>query len=333
MSGVVDSFARTICRLSDFPDDSNQAAFVRGVVRSWADTHLRRDAAGRQAPLDDLVAFLRTFDLAYRARRLRFVTDGLSAWYAHAGEPGYPTRAQLDEGQAHAVGRAGAARRRDGRPEAAHEHDGRRAGDLRPGADRRLRSARAANRRNMRPGTPTSSRGSKEEFGKALDARLAGTAETLYKQLFALSEGWAAERRAELLVRYLGFPYWDVLLFPIQSVADAGERDTIEVVRMSPRDAKLLPPLDPNKPKQLAGFDEDALRRLLRPRRPRERLPLGPPRRRRAPDRARARRRLHRRRARGLVPQGVRRDRRGGGQSALAKAKPLLDHVRSFAGS
>ena len=131
----------------------------------------------------------------------------------------------------------------------------------------------------------------RDEFGKALDARLAGTAETLYKQLFALSEGWAAERRTELLVRYLGFPYWDVLLYPIQSVADAGERDTIDVVRMSPRDAKLLPPLDPNKPKAPRRLREDALRRLLRPRRPRERLPLGPPRRRRAPDRPRARRR------------------------------------------
>ena len=49
VSAVVDSFARTICRLSNFPDDSNQATFVRGVVRSWADTHLRR-APGRRRP-------------------------------------------------------------------------------------------------------------------------------------------------------------------------------------------------------------------------------------------------------------------------------------------
>ena len=170
----------------------------------------------------------------------------------------------------------------------------------------------------------------KQEFGKALDARLAGTAETLYTALFGLSEGWAPERRAELLVRYLGFPYWDVLLFPLQSVADAGERDTIEVVRMSPRDAKLLPPLDPDKPKQLAGFETMHFGAFFDRGRARERLPLGPPRRRRAPDRARARRRLHRRRACGLVPQGVRRHRRGGGR-ALGNAKPLLDHVRAFA--
>jgi hypothetical protein len=90
-------------------------------------------------------------------------------------------------------------------------------------------------------------------FGAALDSKLAGTAEQLYRQLFGLSAGWAPERRAELLVRYLGFPFWDLILYPIQSLADAGECDAIDVVRMSPRDAKLLPPPDPDKPK-LAGF-------------------------------------------------------------------------------
>jgi hypothetical protein len=94
-----------------------------------------------------------------------------------------------------------------------------------------------------------------QEFGKALDAKLAGSAEALYARIFALSAGWAPERRADVLVRYLGFPYWDVLLYPLQTVADAGERDAIQVVRMSPRDASLLPPLEPGKPKQLAGFE------------------------------------------------------------------------------
>ncbi len=37
VSGVVDSFARTICRLGDFPAESNQAAFVRAVVHAWAE--------------------------------------------------------------------------------------------------------------------------------------------------------------------------------------------------------------------------------------------------------------------------------------------------------
>ena len=86
--GVVASFGRTICRLADYPEESNHAFLVRGVVRSWA-----RDAAarGRSRPARARrrrEAWLRRFDLPYRARRLRFVIDGLNEWYAHVGNPG-----------------------------------------------------------------------------------------------------------------------------------------------------------------------------------------------------------------------------------------------------
>src|SRR4029453_9374398 len=56
----------------------------------------------------------------------------------------------------------------------------------------------------------------------------------------ALHEGWGWARRQDILVRFLGFPFWDILLYPIQSVAGAGERDSVHVMRMSPRDAPLL---------------------------------------------------------------------------------------------
>ncbi len=64
----------------------------------------------------------------------------------------------------------------------------------------------------------------------------------------AITEGWSPERRKDILVRYLGFPFWDVLLYPIQAVSEAGERDAIEIVRMSPQDATLLDLPDPEKP-------------------------------------------------------------------------------------
>ena len=50
-------------------------------------------------------------------------------------------------------------------------------------------------------------------------------------------------------MRYLGFPLWDVLIHPVQSATDAGERDAVEVVRMSPHDSNLLAPLDAAEPK------------------------------------------------------------------------------------
>jgi hypothetical protein len=74
----------------------------------------------------------------------------------------------------------------------------------------------------------------------------------LFERVHSLTRTWSPDRRADLLVRYFGFPFWDFLLYPIQSLADVGERDAIEVVRMSPLDARQLLPLDADKPK-LAG--------------------------------------------------------------------------------
>ncbi|MGH3118925.1 MAG: DUF3376 domain-containing protein, partial [Gaiellales bacterium] len=250
--GVVGSFGRTICRLADYPEESNHAFFVRGVVRSWARTRLLEDAAGQPALAADVEAWLRRFDLPYRARRLRFVIDGLNGWYAHAGQPGYPARAAIND----AKGLLWASR-----AELLDTMDGRglltdMTGDvLGVFAEQPIGTALDA---HQTPGDYAAARAAdlgrlEEDFGTALEAKLAGTAERLYRQLLTLTAGWASQRRAELLVRYLGFPFWDGLLYPIQAVADVGERDAIEVVRMSPADAQLLPAPDPAKPK-LAGF-------------------------------------------------------------------------------
>ena len=330
VSGVVDGFARTICRLADFPDDSNQAVFVRAVVRSWGGTRLFRDENGRQAPVDDLVAFLRRFDLAYGARRLRFVIDGLSWWYADAGKPGYPTRAQLDQGKKALY---------DARDTLLDAMDGRGlltdvTGDVLAVFAQAPIDAAIAKRQG--PGDYAAAHAGElarleQAFGDALDAKRAGSGEALYRQLYELSESWAPERRADLLVRYLGFPYWDVLLYPLQTVADAGERDAIQVVRMSPRDTELLPPLDPHKAK-LAGhgkmhfgafFDRagresdylwgrlDGAERLIG-------LVLGP-------DFTDEERAAWCRKAFAAIVEEE--------DGALPNAKPLLQHARSFAGS
>ena len=100
VSSVVGRYARTICELSDFPEDCNQAEFVRTVLRTWARERLFTERDGRLAPDDRHVAFLRRFDLDYGARRLRFVIAALSWWYEpEAGVPA-PPRAELDRAKA-----------------------------------------------------------------------------------------------------------------------------------------------------------------------------------------------------------------------------------------
>jgi hypothetical protein len=51
---------------------------------------------------------------------------------------------------------------------------------------------------------------------------------------------WPAEARREVLVNYLGFPFWDVLTFPVTSASEIGEFNEILVDRISPQDARAL---------------------------------------------------------------------------------------------
>ena len=51
---------------------------------------------------------------------------------------------------------------------------------------------------------------------------------------------WNTEARREVLVNYLGFPFWDVLTFPMISAREIGELNEILVDRISPQDARAL---------------------------------------------------------------------------------------------
>ncbi|MDQ3889865.1 MAG: patatin-like protein [Actinomycetota bacterium] len=249
VSGVVDRYARTICRLSGYPEDCNQAAFVRAVLREWARTRLFTERDGRPVPTEDQVAFLRTFDLDYGARRLRFLIDALSWWYRDVGKPDYPTRAQLDDGKRALY---------ELRDVLLDAIEGRGIGtdltDEMLAVFARQPIDEWVYRRKLGPSAYAEERAEalaqlETAFGRALDTALEGFGLRVFERVHALTEDWSVERRADLLVRYLGFPFWDTLLYPIQSVADAGERDAIDVVRMSPLDSTLLAPLDPAKPK------------------------------------------------------------------------------------
>jgi patatin-related protein len=252
VSGVVDRYARTICRLSNYPEDCNQAAFVRSVLRIWAEGRLFTERGGRAHVVEDHVEFLRRFDLNYGARRLRFVIDGLSWWYPKAGTDGVPARAELNEGKKALY---------DAREVLLEAMDGKHVPtDL---TDEVLACFTQdpidewVYERGLGPEEYAEEHASElalieDELGKGLEKALEGFSETLFDRVRGVAQSWAPERRKDILVRYLGFPFWDILLYPIQAVSDAGERDAIQIVRMSPLDATLLEQPDPEEPK-LAG--------------------------------------------------------------------------------
>src|SRR6266511_1716829 len=51
---------------------------------------------------------------------------------------------------------------------------------------------------------------------------------------------WHPDARREVLVNYLGFPFWDVLTFPMTRAREMGELNEILIDRISPQDAHTL---------------------------------------------------------------------------------------------
>jgi Protein of unknown function (DUF3376) len=51
---------------------------------------------------------------------------------------------------------------------------------------------------------------------------------------------WPADARRDVLVNYLGFPFWDVLTLSVTSSRGPGEFNEILIDRISPQDARTL---------------------------------------------------------------------------------------------
>ena len=256
ISGTVDRYADTVCNVCDFPDDSNHAQLVRSVLRCLADK--RKLFSQQPEPTELQLAFLRHFDLGYHERRLRFVTSALRWWYRDLadGKPDIPPRADLDRGKQILYDAVATLRSTMG------------GDDFDEGLSGRLRACfpddeirKFLHDSGLDPVAYLEQHRKEleaveQELQAFLGARLDGFSARLYRDLFELSTGWHPDRRRDLLVRYLGFPLWDVLLYPIQALADAGENDWLQVQRMSPYEARVLktPPAEKVKGKRLMHF-------------------------------------------------------------------------------
>jgi patatin-related protein len=240
ISGVIDRYAQTVCAISEFPDDANQAFFVRLVLRTWAEKKLLFEKV--TPPSQEQVDFLKSFDLEYAQRRLRFVLAGVSWYYRDRADDksGYPSVAELDRVKARlwqGIEELQATMRGEGR-----------GGEV----DERLRACFAeepidefVDDEGFLPAVYAERQ--KDDLDRLassvadfLGQRLEGFTASLYRDLYALTREWDDKHRKDLFVRYLGFPFWDVLLYPIQALGDVGERDHVQITRMSPLDAKCL---------------------------------------------------------------------------------------------
>jgi Protein of unknown function (DUF3376) len=225
-------------------------------LRGWA---TRRGLFQHDQPTtDDQLRFVHDFDLDYAMRRLQFVLAGVSWVYRDLGKPGVPTREQLDKVKERlSVANAQLEWVVSGKGFAEQALGG-------------VRTCFGEERLNAYLGAHgfdtdqfLDDHGSEfDDLNAALrtflDDQLKTFAPDLYRDLLTLTDDWPegetrGKIRRDLLNRYLGFPIWDALLYPLQAYTGVNERDAVRVTRMSPIDAKLLRPTGGQKVKVLGA--------------------------------------------------------------------------------
>jgi patatin-related protein len=237
---VVEALARLAAELCDYPRGSTHALLVRNALLAWAGEKGLFAPGDRPSPTQ--VEFLAAFDLGYAERRIRFTVKAVNQLYAQLDSPESfvrPTRGDLNEAKAALYGRldelswvvTGVAVQEPLVARARDVFGPERIGELvRAGADG------SAFGRDERTALDELERAVK----RYLDERLTGFGASLYELVEAIVERWDEAPRARIRGRYLGFPFWDVVVYPIQRLSDVGELNTVEIVRLSPEDTDLL---------------------------------------------------------------------------------------------
>jgi len=89
----------------------------------------------------------------------------------------------------------------------------------------------------------------------AKEIDLAASTRNLDQLLASLDpKDWHPDARREVLVNFLGFPFWDVLTFSVATARDTGEMNEILVDRISPQDVKTLKGFEGVKSLKGIGF-------------------------------------------------------------------------------
>jgi patatin-related protein len=241
VTAVVSGFAGMIACICNFPKDSNEAEFVNEVLLRWAiREEILAEPKDAERAVDRRGSFLRSFDLPYAQRRLRFVIQGINQLYGVVGSD-HKRRGVLDRAKQTLYER---------RSIITALLAGRTIGDDLVTATTALfgeHSVRAHARTVDGAADFLLKRREQldaflERFKKLLDDRLEGFSADIYSRFIDVTKDLSPEDRRTLLVRYLGFPVWDALIFPLRAMSEVGELDSIRVVRFSPNDAKRLEP-------------------------------------------------------------------------------------------
>jgi patatin-related protein len=219
-------------RLSDavaeafaYPATSSAAAFVREAVNIWLPT-------SPQAA-DGMERFLRRYDIAFRERRLLFLIQGLNLLY---GQPmSLADRERIGAAKATAYGHL----------QRLWSIPVRMSADLKAGSEPLFGAEQLTLWLDRTPQEFVDNKdgdlhGFFDRVGEWLETDLNGFGRTLWASFSDQLRDWPDAQREELLARYLGFPLWDGISFPLAALSEVHQTTQIQVHRISPADAVAL---------------------------------------------------------------------------------------------
>jgi predicted acylesterase/phospholipase RssA len=235
----------------NYPEETAQRILVAKVIERWAGSQgligQKDDPAARQAQLQDQRRFLEDLDVGYQRRQLRFEIDWINEQYKKS--PPQEKRKILDALKLAAAEQVealtdlvrGAAQDPDllremGRLEPLFCH-------LRPWPGKNEEAVpldQQADAFLAKAQNKAALDSVRTELGKAMNRLQQKVRDESFQSFKQWAPKLTPDERIEILVRYLGFPFWDRQIYPYIAFTDVGEMRDIEIYRLSPNDAVLL---------------------------------------------------------------------------------------------
>ena len=248
--------ARLIAAICQRGDGSPESFAVSAIVDAWAERRgiaysdkdvgrllerLVEQIAGRSADsIPAWIGFLHTFDVDFRKRRLIFLIQGLNRLYGTLGDRLTGERHRQVDALKRELYRCLDRLRRYETPEFY--------------ARMTCEELQALFGGSPAPEDPNAVCDYARELAERHEGAITHLIERLAAQI-ALdaathevdsllaeldSASWYPQARREVLINYIGFPFWDILTLSVTSWRDLGEFDEIRVDRISPEDARTV---------------------------------------------------------------------------------------------
>ncbi len=250
---VLDQFVTVIAGGCNYPPESGQRALLKEIIDRWADEKMliggEGDLESQGVQRDQQKRLLEDFDIGYQRRQLRFVMDWIDQQYDDDTPP--DRRATLDELKSAATDRVenltSLIRGTSNDPDLLKElksldgvfcH-------LRPWPQPDQPPIPLERQVEAFLADPEKRRAldsARDNLGRILNDLQQKERDLSFQDFKRLAEetGLKREEWAEILVRYLGFPFWDRQIYPYIAFSNLGEFRKIDVYRLSPNDATLL---------------------------------------------------------------------------------------------